>query len=396
VTCRGDVRTGLDQLVDEGFARLNGMRVAILTNSAGVDRHLRHLLTLLMDCQTFELVRVFAPEHGLFADAQDQIPIQRAGSESDLSVLTLYGDTFASCWPSSDDLDGLDIIVADLPDIGSRYYTFFNTLAFTLERAAEVGVKVMVLDRPNPIGGIHTEGALLQPVMQSFVGYYPIPARHGLTLGELALLVNTHHGIDADLEVVPASGWKRQQLLDETGLPWVMPSPNMPTLTTALVYPGACLIEGTNLSEGCGTTRPFELVGAPFLDSDRLADHMNQLGIPGAGFRSVTFQPMFHKFSGQTCHGVQVHILDRDRFRSWFTYLMLIQHIFTSYPEFSWRTETYEFVSDRPAIDLLLGDPALRAALEEGREPTFFENYAVDDREQFDELRHEVALYPWE
>jgi uncharacterized protein YbbC (DUF1343 family) len=291
-------------------------------------------------------------------------------------------------------LGGLDALVIDLPDIGSRYYTFQATMLYCLEAAAAAGVPVFVLDRPNPLNGLTVEGPTIAAGYDSFVGAHPVATRHGMTLGELASLYVSERQINVGLHVVECRGWERDQYLDQTGRPWVLPSPNMPTLDTAIVYPGQCLLEGTNLSEGRGTTRPFELCGAPWIDPDRLVRRLEAEEIPGAAFRPVTFRPTFHKFAGQTCGGIQLHVLDRDAFRPVRTGLAVLAAFRAEDPDrFRWRTEPYEFVADRPAIDLLFGGPRERLALEAGLSADEVARPWAEEEEAFRARREAHLLY---
>jgi uncharacterized protein YbbC (DUF1343 family) len=324
-----------------------------------------------------KVVRLFGPEHGVRGEAQDMVGLSGdQDPRTGLPVISLYGDSPASLAPSADALADLDVLVVDLQDVGSRYYTFIWTMALCMQSAAKAGVAVVVLDRPNPIGGVTVEGGNVDAGAESFVGLGSIPVRHGLTIGAVARLVRGGiwwggerfaRSLDCDLEVVAMRGWKRDLYFDGTGLPWVMPSPNMPTVDTALVYPGLCLIEVTNLSEGRGTTRPFEIFGAPFLDGYRLADRLSACALPGVGFRPLTFRPTFHKFAGQVCQGVQVHVLDRTIFRPYLTGVAVLREVRALAGEaLRWRTDQYEFVSHRPAIDLLTGGEAIRLGVDAG------------------------------
>jgi len=261
------------------------------------------------------------------------------------------------------------VLVFDIQDVGARYYTYAATMALAMKAAAAAGVRFVVLDRPNPIGGLQVEGGGLEPGLENFCGLYPVPQRHALTVGELARLYNTSFGIGCDLEVVACEGWSRSQYYDETGLPWIMPSPNMPTLDTAIVYPGMCLLEATNLSEGRGTTRPFELFGAPFVDGRALAAELGRSGIEGAVFRPCSIEPTFHKHARQICGAVQIHVTDRRRFDSYRTGLAVLAASRGLWPQdFAWRTEAYEFRDDVPAIDLLTGSPKVREAVDRGED----------------------------
>jgi uncharacterized protein YbbC (DUF1343 family) len=363
------VLTGLDVLAREEFASLRGRRVGLVANAATVDAKLRHAVDLLATASQVELAALFGPEHGLFGQAQDLIGVpDEREPRYGLPVHSLYGDSIESLRPTSAQLHGLDTLVIDLPDIGCRYYTFAATMLMCLEAAAALRISTIILDRPNPLGGIEVEGPALQPRFRSFVGYAPLATRHGLTLGEVARLCAQENGIAEHVRVVPCENWQRSMTFAQTGLPWVLPSPNMPAPETALVYPGQCLLEGTNLSEGRGTTRPFELCGAPWLDPYELGRRLNEAQLPGVVFRPTFFRPAFHKFAGQTCGGVQLHVTDRSAFRPVRTGLAVLatmRHMSGS--RFAWRQETYEFVKDIPAIDLLFGSDRERLGLEAGR-----------------------------
>lgn len=363
------IRTGLECLIAQGFAPLRGLRIGLVTHPAAVDGQFRHIREILADAPGVQLAALFGPEHGLMGEEQDLIGVGGGGEmESGLRIYSLYGDSFDSLTPTEEQLRGLDVLVIDLQDVGSRYYTFQATMLFCLEAAARQRLRVVVLDRPNPIGGERVEGPLLRKGFESFVGIHSLVTRHGLTIGELARLYREERNLSVELVVVPCEGWRRDVEFDRTGLPWVLPSPNMPALETALVYPGQCLLEGTNLSEGRGTTRPFELCGAPWIDAPRLCRRLRDESWPGVVFRPVWFRPTFHKFAGQICAGVQLHVTDRPAFQPVRTSLALLAAIREQSAEkFAWRRETYEFVSDRPAIDLLFGSDRERQALEAGK-----------------------------
>ncbi|MGH6952872.1 MAG: exo-beta-N-acetylmuramidase NamZ family protein, partial [Alphaproteobacteria bacterium] len=315
-----------------------------------------------------KLGRLFAPEHGLTGAAQDLVSV---GAERDaltgLAVVSLYGKTLAHLAPEPRALEGLGALVVDLQDVGARYYTFVWTMALAMRAAARAGLPVIVLDRPNPLGGEKLEGNVPDPRFASFVGLYPLPTRHGMTIGELAGYLNDTHGLGCDLTVVPMLGWRRAMRWEDTGLPWVAPSPNMPTPDTARVYPGGCLVEGTNLSEGRGTTRPFEWIGAPFLDGARLEKALTRRQLPGVRFRAMGFEPAFHKWKSERCAGVQVHVTDPDRFQPVATYVALLAEARRQAPRrFRWRKPPYEFERRKLPIDLLGGGPSIRRAIERG------------------------------
>lgn len=370
------VKTGLDVLLGERPALLQGRRVALLCHPASVDSRLVHTVDVLR-AASVDLRMLFGPEHGVRGEAQDMIGVDSARDpRTGIPVLSLYGDGFESLAPRADAWADLDVLVVDLQDVGSRYYTFIWTMALCLQSAAAAGVSVVVLDRPNPIGGDAVEGGSIEPGFESFVGLGALPVRHGLTIGEVARLVRA--GIpwggerfakptDCDLQVIAMRGWRRQDRFEATELPWVLPSPNMPTPDTALVYPGLCLLEGTNLSEGRGTTRPFEIFGAPFVDGYRLAELLGNDELPGVAFRALSFRPTFHKFAGQVCGGVQIHVTDRVHFRPYLTGVAILRALrMLAGDRFAWRTEKYEFVSDRPAIDLLTGGDRIRRGIDAG------------------------------
>jgi uncharacterized protein YbbC (DUF1343 family) len=389
------VQTGLDVLVRDGFAPVRGLRVGLVANQATVDAHLRHAADLLATAPSVRLGALFGPEHGFGGEAQDLIGVADAlHPRYRCPVFSLYGNDVESLRPRPEALRGLDLLVIDLPDIGSRYYTFQATMMFCLEAAAASDLPVIVLDRPNPLNGVTVEGPTIQPGYESFVGAHPIPTRHGLTLGELAHLYVAERQIRVALYVIRCEGWRRAHHFDETFLPWVLPSPNMPTLDTAIVYPGQCLIEGTNLSEGRGTTRPFELCGAPWVNPDRLADRLAADTLPGVIFRPITFRPTFHKFAGQQCGGVQLHVTDRAGFRPVRTSLALLAAFRAEGPaQFRWRTEPYEFVEDVPAIDLLFGSGRERLALQAGLPPSDIARLWAEDETAFKARREPFLLY---
>lgn len=356
------VQVGLGRLA-ENPALVRGRRVALLCNQAAVTEQLEPVWELLPRLGA-QLVRIFAPEHGLFGLAQD---MEAVGSESfaGVPVVSLYGQSPESLHPAPEALADLEALVVDLPDIGCRYYTFAATMAYCLGACQQAGVEVIVCDRPNPLGGELLEGGPVEEGYRSFVSELPVPVRHGMTLGELALLLQRECYPNAAVAVLTCQGWQRHQWWDEAGLPWVAPSPNMPTLAAATVYPGACLVEATNLSEGRGTTRPFLLTGAPWLDGQALARRLNALELPGVRFRFTMFRPEFQKYAGQVCSGVEWHVTHRLGFRPLACGLVVLREIRKLHPEhFAWRSEPYEFVADVPAIDLLTGSPQARLVVE--------------------------------
>lgn len=393
------VRIGLDNLLDSS-SRLAGLtagaRVGLVAHPASVDAALRHTIDRLIDDRRLRLTRLFAPEHGVRGEAQDMETVTESEDpRTGLPVVSLYGAAESSLRPTAEALEGLDAVIYDLQDVGSRYYTFVYTLSYVMEACAEAGIPVVVLDRPNPIGGSAIEGPVLDPAYASFVGRYPIPVRHGMTTAELATMFREAFGVRADLRIVPLTGWRRRQYFEDTGLPWVAPSPNMPTVDTAVVYPGGCLVEGTNLSEGRGTTLPFQLLGAPWIDGALWAETLRRERLPGVAFREAWFRPMFQKHAGQSCHGIAVHVRDRMSFRPFATFLVALREARRLAPEaFGWRTAVYEFVDDRLAIDLLLGHPRLRGLLEAGATLFDLEDAFRADLAAFSDLRRQFLMYP--
>lgn len=360
------VTSGLEALCEDP-ALVRGRRFALLANQAAVTAALAPAWAALQSLGG-RLVRLFAPEHGLWGVSQDMEAVATAVEPvTGLPVVSLYGDRAESLAPPPGSLGDLDAVVVDLPDIGCRYYTFASTVAHLLAACAAEGVEMVVCDRPNPIGGVVIEGGPVEPGCRSFVSELPVPVRHGMTLGELALLLRAERHPEAAVSVVPCRGWKRSQWWDATGLPWVAPSPNMPSLHTASIYAGACLVEATTLSEGRGTTRPFQLVGAPWLDAVTLADRLNRAELPGSRFRATRFRPEFGKHAGRLCDGVEWHVTDRVELRALEVGIRLLAAVRALHPDrFAWRHEPYEFVADVPAIDLLTGSAAARRYIEGG------------------------------
>jgi uncharacterized protein YbbC (DUF1343 family) len=369
------VKTGLDRLVShsELGAELRAARVGLLAHPASVDRQLVHARRIL-DTLGIRVVLVFGPEHGYGGEAQDMIGVDHAQDVFGTPIRSLYGESFDALSPNPEDLGAIDVLVVDLQDVGARYYTFVWTAVLAMRACARAGVRVLVLDRPNPLGGDASSIEGRRPARASycsFVGLEPVPVRHSLTLGEIVAWRAEKERVAPELvRIVAVEGMERGHHATAWDRPLVMPSPNMPTYETALVYPGGCLVEGTNLSEGRGTTRPFEIVGAPWIDGARLADELHALALPGTRARPVTFQPMFHKHGGHLCGGVQIHVTDALRFRPVKTYLALIALARAQHPErFAFRTEEYEFRNDVPAFDLLTGGPEARERISGGDPP---------------------------
>ncbi len=363
------VESGLDRLVAERFRSLRGMKVGLVCNHTAVDARLRHAADLLAGAPGVRLAALFGPEHGVRGDAPYMAAVKGARDpRTGVPVHSLYGPTPGSLAPAPEQLRGLDALVFDIQDVGARYYTYQATMMLCMEAAARAGLRFLVLDRPNPIGGLAVEGPRLRPGFESFCGLHDLAPRHGLTVAELALLFAAERGLSGlELGLVTCRGWRRGEHARATGLPWVFPSPNMPTPETALVYPGMCLLEGTNLSEGRGTTRPFELFGAPWLDGAALCEALEAMRLPGVRFRPASFVPGFDKHAGARCQGAEILVTDRETFRPFLTGVACVAAARAQAPRrFRWRRETYEFVEGVPAFDLLCGSDRERRAIEAG------------------------------
>jgi uncharacterized protein YbbC (DUF1343 family) len=402
------VKTGLDVLCSERLALVRGRRVGVLCHPASVTADLVHTVDRLLQVGV-RITRLFGPEHGVRGEAQDMVGVDgEKDRRTGIPVSSLYGADFESLTPSAADLADVDVLIIDLQDVGSRYYTYVWTMGLALVAAARAGVAVIVVDRPNPLGGVEIESGPLLPGYESFVSLGAVAVRHGLTIGEIARMVSAgipggasrdlggrfREPVDCDLTVVTMKGWRRSMDFDATGLPWVLPSPNMPTLDTAFVYPGLCLVEGTNLSEGRGTTRPFEIVGAPFLDGYRWAERLHGWNLPGVRFRPLSFRPMFQKYAHKSCGGVQLHVTNRASFRPYRAGVAALLAARELAPgDFAWRAEPYEFVSYPPAIDLLTGSAAVRTAIDAGAPlEEICAPFAVYER-QFADDRRPFLLY---
>lgn len=365
------MRSGLEVLLDGRLELVQGLKAGLVCNHTAVDKNFVHAIDRLIGAGV-NLVRLFGPEHGVRATAQDMETVdEHKDPVTGLPTVSLYGTSEASLRPDPATLADLDVIIFDIQDIGSRYYTYQATLGYVMEVAGRLGKRVVVLDRPNPIDGVTMEGNVVQPGFESFVGAFPIAVRHGMTMGELALFFQSACEVKCEVDVVTCEGWDRRQWLDQTDLPWIFPSPNMPTLDTATVYPGTCLIEATNLSEGRGTTRPFHLIGAPWIDPQRFAklcqESAARAGLHGAAFRPHAFVPGFQKHQGKGCGAIEIHVTDRLRLNAFLLGMVVVEAARNCNPEqFGWRAEPYEFVVDPPAIDLLTGSAEYRHTLEQG------------------------------
>jgi len=370
--------------------------VALLCNQASIDAAGRHILEILIPGHgknEFRIACVFGPQHGIWGHTQDDM-IEWEGFEDPRTGLrfhSLYGERRE---PAPEWLEGVDLVVCDLPDVGSRYYTFLWTMALCMKASERAGIVFLVLDRPNPIRGDRVEGTVLDQAYASFVGLHPLPMRHGMTLGEVARSLQTRFYPNLALEIVPVQGWQRHVGFRETGLLWAMPSPNMPSPDTALVYPGMCLLEGTNLSEGRGTTRPFETFGAPFADGQEWAVRLNSLALPGAFFRPVQFQPTFQKHADAICGGAFLHVHDAASFEPVLTAVAVMQEALNLFGErFQWKPPPYEYETEKLPFDILAGNSWLREAIEDGVELGVIRERMATECSEFEPERQSALLY---
>ena len=387
------VKLGLERLLEEGHPAIQRARVALICNQASVDHSFRHAADLLHEHPDIQLRALFGPQHGIRGDLQDNMIETAHGVDrkTGLPVHSLYSETRE---PTDVMLQDVDVLVFDMQDVGCRIYTFVYTLANCMRAARKLGKRVVVCDRPNPINGVSMAGNILEPEYASFVGQFPIPTRHGMTVGELARLFNEHFKIGCDLDVISMEGWQRQFWHDDTDAPWVLPSPNMPTLDSATVFPGTVHFEGTQVSEGRGTTRPFELIGAPYIDPDAYADRLNALGFSGVFFRSCVFQPTFQKYGGVSCGGAQIHVTDRESFEPWLAGIAMVKLAYDMYPgEFSWKEPPYEYVYDKNPFDVISGTAKIREAFEQGISLETIERETKAPLEEFKKLREAYLLY---
>ena len=372
---------------------LSGKRVGVVCNPASIDHGFGHIADRIAALPNVTLAAIFGPQHGFRSDVQENMIESGHGKDARrrVPVHSLYSETRL---PTPEMMAGLDVLVIDLQDVGTRIYTYIYTMAYCLSAAKRDGVKVMVCDRPDPIGGTQVEGPMLARGYESFVGLYPIPMRHGMTIGELARLFNDHFGIGADLEVIAMRGWTRDMYHDTAESPWVMPSPNMPTLDTAIVYPGTVLFEGTNVSEGRGTTRPFELLGAPWVPDERFAEALNARKLPGVHFRPTVFEPTFHKHAKATCGGCQIHVTDRSVFQPVLTGVLLTEAFrATDSGWFEWRQPPYEYEYEKLPFDILAGTAETREQIELGIRAEDIARSWTPSVDTFLKLREGFLLY---
>lgn len=387
------VKLGLEKILDEDIDLLKNQRVGLICNQASVNHQFEHAADLFYAHRDINLTTLFGPQHGIRGDVQDNMieTSHTIDKKTGLPVFSLYSETRE---PTGEMLENLDVLVFDLQDVGCRVYTFIYTMAFAMRACAKFNKKFIVLDRPNPINGNGIEGNLLEIGHESFVGLFPIPMRHGLTPGELAKLFNEDYSIGCDLKVVSMDGWERNLFYDETDCPWVMPSPNMPTVDTAVVFSGTVMFEGTQVSEGRGTTRPFEIIGAPYIDGEQFAAELNKLNLPGVIFRSTGFLPTFQKHRDEACSGIFLHVTDRESFEPVLTGIALTKTVFEMYrEEFQWKETPYEYEFDRNPFDVINGTTKIREMIEQEKSLEEIKQFWQKDVEQFKNLREKHLLY---
>jgi len=387
------VQTGLERFVESPPLWISGKRIGLLCNPASIDTNFRHVRELINLKFPGQLQALYSPQHGFFAEKQDNMIESDDTTDPmlEIPVLSLYGKKRI---PDKKMFYPIDVLIVDLQDVGTRVYTFIYTMSYCLEAAKKFGKKVLVLDRPNPVSGSITEGNCLTSECTSFVGRYPIPMRHGLTIGELSLLFNKEYGINCDLEVIPMKGWNRKMLFQDTGLAWIPPSPNLPSPASAMVYTGQVLWEGTNVSEGRGTTQPFEIFGAPFINTKLLLSTLGGNRLPGATLRPVIFEPTSNKWEGSQCKGFQIHVTDPYEFKPYITTLRLLQAvIFHHKDQFHWKLPPYEYEFKRQPIDLIIGDKGIRRGIENFDEIDNIEKSWMNNLKEFIEISREFHLY---
>jgi len=383
----------VEKLLAERLDLLRGARVGLICNLASVTHELAHVADIFHGQDGIDLTALFGAQHGIRGDMQDNMveTPHVIDKETGMPVYSLYSETRE---PTEEMLDKVDVLVFDMQDVGCRIYTYVYTLANCMRAARKYGKRVVVCDRPNPINGVQVAGAVLEPEYASFVGQFPIATRHGMTVCELAKMFNEHFGIGCDVELVPMDGWERGQWLDQTDAPWVMPSPNVPTLDSATVFPGTVHLEGTQVSEGRGTTRPFELVGAPYIDAAEYARRLESIGLPGVYYRATYFQPTFQKHARVTCGGVQIHVTDRASFEPVISGVATVKLAYDMYPEeFRWKEDAYEYVYDKNPFDVISGTRKLRESIERGDSIEAIQESWRERLEEFRRLRKSFLLY---
>lgn len=387
------IQTGLDRVREGLWKQLKGFRLGLLANQASLDSRLNGAREVISRLLPGDLKAIFGPQHGYGGEDQDNMVETDHAYDSSLKI-PLFSLYAGKREPLPHMLDMLDILIIDLQDVGTRVYTFASTMLNCLKAAAKAGKKVIVLDRPNPLGGTVLEGNLLQPELYSFVGPYRLPMRHGLTMGEMALIFNEGFGLCCDLEIIPMHGWRREMLWNATGLRWIMPSPNMPFPETAYVYPGQVLWEGTNVSEGRGTCRPFEIFGAPYINTESVKKALEPEATRGCFLQEYSFRPTFQKWKGGICNGFMLHIMDFHIFRPYFTSFALLKAVIEIHgKDFEWKKPPYEYEWEKRPIDLIIGDTSLLKELESGAPLSRLKQAWAADLKSFSQWRRPYLLY---
>jgi len=390
---RKPIKLGLEKILNEQSNLLKNLRIGLICNQASVNHQFQHAADLFFENDNLNLVALFGPQHGIRGDVQDNM-VETCHTIDKLTKLPIYSLYSETRQPTVEMLSSIDALVFDLQDVGGRVYTFIYTMANAMKACSKLGKKMFVLDRPNPIGGLSVEGNFLEKGHESFVGQFPIPMRHGLTIGELAKFFNEEFNINCELEIITMNNWERRDFYDETDAPWVMPSPNIPTVDTTIVFPSTVYFEGTQVSEGRGTTRPFEIVGAPYIDSKEYADALSLLELPGVIFRPINFLPTFQKHSNQSCGGVFLHITERDSFEPVITGLAMIKILYELYPnDFKWKDTPYEYEFNRNPFDVIAGTAKIRGMIEKGKSINEIKLSWKNDVKDFNESREKYFLY---
>ena len=391
------VKIGLERLLSDNFISFNGKRVGLLCNQASIDKNFKHAIEIFFQMHkrgVIKLNALFGPQHGIWGHTQDNMIEWKGGykdKQTGVRIYSLYGEHRK---PTSDMLQDLDVMVIDLQDVGARYYTFIWTMALCMEACSESGIEVIVLDRPNPIGGVEIEGTLIDSDFRSFVGLHSLPIRHGLTIGEIAKYFRDKYYPKCLLEIVEMAGWKREMYFDDCLLPWAIPSPNIPTEQSTIVYPGMCLLEATNISEGRGTTRPFENFGAPWMNSWEFSEKLNSLNLPGVYFRPFQFQPTFNKYQNELCEGCFIHVTNRDTFKPFLTGIAIIAETVKQYLDnFFWKDPPYEYEYEKMPFDILVGNSWTREMINAGRSVKEMAEKWEEELESFKQTRASYLMY---
>jgi len=384
------VVTGLEKFISDPSA-YKKRRIALIANQSSVSSNHKYIWDLFKESD-LNLIRIFSPEHGLFGSEQDQVPVKIL-PETGVEVVSLYGSTPESLFPHDKFLKDIDLLIYDIQDVGARYYTYLNTMILCMEKLHNSDIEFMVFDRPNPLGGDIVEGPILDMEYKSFVGMLPVTVRHGLTSGEIALFAEDYYNFDLKLSVIKMEGWSRNLFFKDTGLPWIGPSPNMPVINTVNLYPGICLFEGINISEGRGTTTPFEVIGADFINPYELAGYLNNLNLAGIYFRPIFFMPVFHKYKNQNIGGIYMHLKDSYNFKSFYYAIAIVESILNLYDKLKFLTDVYEFTSKYPIFDLLTGNSIIRGKLLAGKSSLSIQRTWLNDEREFLEMKKKYHIY---